>query len=156
MNNFKKSIVLAFLALSLGTMFLKGDLPAAPINAWVDGPALSVARTGACVASIPGGGLLVTGGVDPGGTVLGTAEILGPGAASFSPVAPMSIPRSRHACAALPDGKVLVVGGRTSGAGFTNATETYDPALSAWVSGPPIPGPARAGHAATVLSEAAC
>ena len=116
MNNFKKGIVLSLLALSLGTMFLKGDLPTVPINTWVDGPAMSAVRTGACVASIPGGGLLVTGGVDADGTVLGTAEILGPGAASFLTVAPMSMPRTRHACTALPDGKVLIVGGASAGA----------------------------------------
>jgi N-acetylneuraminic acid mutarotase len=77
---------------------------------------------------LPGGHVLVAGGVSYFGSVFPTsAEVFDPGTGKWSPTLPLVSGRRDHIAVLLPNGKVLVAGGfNTTDTGPT--TELYDPA----------------------------
>src|SRR5258708_2504900 len=89
---------------------------------------MSTARDGASVAVVSDGRQLVTGGNDPNGSPLASAEFLGTGISAGQ----MSMLRSSHVSITLQDGRVLVAGGVTTGGTVTGTAEIYDPAAGSW------------------------
>ena len=109
---------------------MKGYVLQVSSGTWAPQGTLSQPRSGASIALLTDGRLVVTGGDGPAGT-LASAEIIGLDGAS-STVTSMGIPRSRHISVVLSNGSVLVAGGTTSGGGATNAAEIYDPVADSW------------------------
>ncbi|MBZ5723524.1 MAG: tandem-95 repeat protein [Acidobacteriia bacterium] len=119
-------------------------------NRWTPGPSMLQSRSGSCLAAIPDGRILITGGADAAGP-LASVEVFG-ASPDMPGIRSMLYPRQGHVCAALPDGTVLVAGGRISNGGLTNAAEVYDAASGAWT---PVGSmhAARSEATATVLHD---
>ena len=131
-------VALLGLSLILGAQ----DLP----NRWNATGSLLTPRHHACAAPLPGGRVLVMGGLGPEDTALASAEIYSAAEGVFSETAPMSTARVGHSCTALTDGRVLVVSG--------GLAELFDPATGAWVApAGSSPAVAREGHTATLLPD---
>jgi Kelch motif protein/galactose oxidase-like protein len=73
------------------------------------------------------GKVLITGGSDPSGSVLASAELYDPATGTFTPTGSMGTSRQLYLSTLLPSGKVLVAGGSTSGGGILASAELYDP-----------------------------
>jgi hypothetical protein len=120
--------------------------------------AMSTPRFGHTATLLPDGTLLVTGGIDgiqPGSSILSTAERYDPVARTWSPAGTISTPRARHTATLLDDGSVLVVGGITASVHptpMTSAVERFDPATGAWTMKAPTHLP-RAFHMAVKLRD---
>jgi hypothetical protein len=86
------------------------------------------ARQAHTATLLPGGNVLVAGGISYFGGVFPTsAELFDPTTAKWAPTFPLVGGRSDHIAAVLPTGKVLIAGGlNTSDTGPT--TELFDPA----------------------------
>lgn len=99
------------------------------------------------VACLPNGIILVTGGIDPTGRILDTAEVYDPVTETFTLLATrMNSPRADHTMTVLPDGRVLVVGGFNQ-LGLTLASaEIYDLAADLFSYTSSFPGLGRYGH----------
>ena len=111
---------------------------------------MTVARSGACAASMPDGRVLVTGGSNENGA-LSSGEILSLGGSPVE-VAPMSASRTGHLCVALAGGAVLVAGGKDSFGGALGSAEVFDPATGSWaLAGGMTAG--RAGATASLLND---
>jgi hypothetical protein len=99
---------------------------------------MSVPRSDAVAAPLPGGRVLVAGGFTDRGPMLSTAEIFNPATNSFSSagIGSMSVPRVGAAAAPLPDGRVLVVGGCCSSVFpySLSSAEVFDPATNSFSS----------------------
>jgi Ca2+-binding RTX toxin-like protein len=91
---------------------------------------MSVERSGAVAAPIPGGRVLVAGGQSKNED-LSSAEIFDPATGTFSPTGSMSTARVLAAAAPLPDGRVLVVGGYGD-TGSSSSAEIFDPATNSF------------------------
>jgi hypothetical protein len=93
--------------------------------------------------------ILVTGGIDPNGRVLRSAEVYNPNDGLFTPLqAGMNSPRADHSATLLPNGKVLIAGGfDQSGSGLASA-EIYDPQQNLFTPLSNRPGLARYDHLA--------
>jgi hypothetical protein len=101
-------------------------------------------RGGAAAAPLPGGRVLVAGGIHYDGVVdcgllycpqivvtSQSAEIFDPATGSFSPTGSMTVPRTGAVAAPLPDGRVLVAGG-TNDTGSLQSAEIFDPATGSF------------------------
>lgn len=73
------------------------------------------------------GKVLVAGGWDYAGNVLGTTEIYDPATGKFVATGPLAVPRYAHTATLLPSGKVLIVGGGGSRSAAVAEAEIYDP-----------------------------
>jgi N-acetylneuraminic acid mutarotase len=102
---------------------------------WTELPPLLQPRAAAAAAVI-GDRIIVTGGVDAGGSLLNTTEIFD--GTSWKLGAP--IPTPRQMLGAASDGKLVYVLGGTNGTSDLAAVETYDPAADTWTSLPELPG----------------
>jgi hypothetical protein len=107
------------------------------------------------LTALPGEqGLLVTGGLDPSGSVLDDAEIRD--ALQWTELDAKLVPgRTDHTATLLPDGTVLLAGGLAAGSSGglgsqLGSTEFYDPATKLFSQGPTIYP--RSGHTATLFS----
>jgi hypothetical protein len=101
-------------------------------------------RTGAQLALLPDGRVLVAGGTTPddSNTTLASAEIFDPASGSFSATGAMGTSRTMHALVPLLDGRVLVVGGeRAVGEGATtlSSAEIFDPATGTFAPSGTMP-----------------
>jgi hypothetical protein len=63
---------------------------------------------------------------------------LAPGAAAWTPIAPLPAPRLAHA-AAVVDGKVYIVGGLGGDRALARTVDVYDPVRDTWGSAPDLP-----------------
>ena len=102
------------------------------------GPPLSVARTLPLVAVCSDSSIVVMGGHDQAWNVLSTADILSPGATSFTTVS-MNFAHDGGAMARLKNGRYILAGtaGNLGTAGSTgNTVETFDPVSKAFT---PLP-----------------
>jgi hypothetical protein len=76
---------------------------------------------------LPGGKVLIAGGINTAGVTLHTAEIYDPVADTFTAIAaPMVSARNQHTATLLPSGKVLIAGG--AAASIQQTAEYFDPA----------------------------
>jgi hypothetical protein len=107
---------------------------------------------------LPGGKLLVVGGVKSAGAGTAAADLFDPASATWTSMAPMNVMRSSHTATLLADGRVLVAGGSTvssvAAKGYVNdaSAEIYDPVANTWTATPPMTA-ARAHHTATLLPD---
>ncbi len=102
---------------------------------WVALPPLLQPRA-AAAAAVVGDRIVVTGGVDAGGKVLGTTEVFDGSGWTLS--APMPTPRQMLAAAS--DGKLIYALGGTNGTELATV-EAYDPAADTWTTMPALPEP---------------
>lgn len=115
--------------------------------------AMEVGRVRHAVVCLPGGKVLITGGIDLNGKILDTAEVFDPGAdprnGRFTFLqAGLNVPRAEHAATLLSNGNVLITGGfDRSGNGLTSA-ELYDPGQNLFVPLASAMGIGRFGHLA--------
>ncbi|AKJ05108.1 putative delta-60 repeat protein [Archangium gephyra] len=118
---------------------------------WAVSGLLNHARYAHTATQLPGGKVLVAGGLDTSGNSLNQVEIYDPSTLQWTRVdQPLRQARYDHSATLLPDGKVLVVGGRDiSGAPLTSA-EVYDPEWRQWVSTGALKQ-ARFQHTTTLL-----
>ena len=128
-------------------------------NVWTAAPQMPTERVAGHTATLlPGGKLLVAGGVESGGVGTAAADLFDPASATWTSVAPMNVMRASHTATLLADGRVLVVGGSTvstsSAKGYVNnaSAEIYDPVANTWTATPPMSA-ARAHHTATLLPD---
>jgi hypothetical protein len=117
--------------------------PGAPQLAW---------RRAHASTLLPDGTVLVNGGADWDGAVLGTAEVFDPVKNAWSATGSMETARVAHTATLLPTGKVLVTGGATDVYEMPpmRSAELYDPATRTWTSAGSMSIP-RFMHAATLL-----
>ena len=94
------------------------------------------------------GRVLVTGGGNPDGPFLASAEIFDPETGAWSPAGNMKVSRSQHTATLMLDGRVLVVGGR----GKRQSSEVYDPEANVWLALAETSSP-RAEHIAVALPD---
>ncbi len=122
-------------------------------------PALSAPRHGHSATLLPGGRVLVLGGVSsyPSGTPLSTAEVYDPGADTWTTIEGLGAARAFHTATALPDGRVVVIGGRGAGGSALASVEVFDPFSGKWSSLAPMTvngiEQGRHEHTATLFDE---
>jgi hypothetical protein len=89
------------------------------------------------MTSVSDGAVLITGGQDAAGTMLGS-EAYDPATDTFTRRASPAVLRGQHTAVTLADDKVLVLGGITdaSGSPRSGVAETYDPTSGRWTAGP--------------------
>ena len=128
-------------------------------DTWTAAPAMPTERVAGHTATLlPGGRLLVAGGVKSGGGGTAAADLFDPAGATWTSAAPMNVMRASHAATLLADGRVLVTGGSTvssaAAKGYVNNTraEIYDTVANTWTPTPPM-SVARAHHTATLLPD---
>lgn len=106
---------------------------------------MAAGRIAPAVAPLPGGNVLVAGGV---GQM--TAEVYEVASGRFVGVGPMSEVRGYATATALPDGTVLIAGGNGAG-GSLDSAEIYDPATGAFSRLESRMSIRRERHTATLL-----
>jgi hypothetical protein len=111
-------------------------------------------RAGHTATLLPGGKVLVAGGMEGSGSK--TAEIYDPQTRGFSSTGDMSIRRSSHTATLLSNGKVLIAGGIKPGSKPYSGTATalaeiYDPGTGTFSPTGSMTA-ARWGHTATLLA----
>lgn len=128
---------------------------------WTDAAPMTDARTGHRAVSLPGGRVLVVGGVvatGRGDATLAYCEIYDPASGQWTPTGSLTVPRIGHQATALADGTVLVTGGDAPGIlvrgrydpRSLRAAERYDPATGVWTPVRDLPG-GRGRHRAVLL-----
>jgi N-acetylneuraminic acid mutarotase len=120
-------------------------------NTWSPAADMSRARWGLTATLLPGGKVLVAGGIDDRGGDPADAELYDPASDTWLPAASMTAPRSYHVATSLAGGKVLVTGGAND-SGVVASAELYDPVSGTWSPAGTM-GTARYRHAATLLSS---
>jgi hypothetical protein len=98
---------------------------------------LGTQRGGTTAAPLPGGRVLVVGGLDGSNMTLSSAEVFDPATNTFSSAGIGSLTTGRYnaAAAPLPGGKVLVAGGNNGAVILPNANaEIFDPATGTFSS----------------------
>jgi hypothetical protein len=105
-----------------------------------------------CLPNLPGfprGRVLISGGIDPTGRILSTAEIYDPATESFTRLTTrMNSPRADHTMTLLPDGRVLIVGGFDQLGNVLATAEVYDMTADLFTYPSSFPGLGRYGHIA--------
>lgn len=110
---------------------------------WTPAAPMDIARDGAMAAPLPGGKVLVAGGVDGSGLEFDSAEIYDPAdGGTWTATGDMTTRRAGSGVAVLPGGRVLVVGGHGGDGGAVEGTlssaEIYDPATRTWTPTSPM------------------
>jgi hypothetical protein len=105
-------------------------------------------RAAHTATTLPGGKVLIAGGLDGGGA---SVELFDPVTRSFADGPSMRLARVSHTATLLADGRVMIAGGYNGVA--LSSTEIYDPMTNAFVPGPEMLEP-RMGHLAIVLADA--
>ncbi|MFD0153749.1 Kelch repeat-containing protein [Streptomyces sp. NPDC055721] len=130
---------------------------------WTDTAPMGRARCGHSATLLPGGRVLVAGGIDrrsrdSDGT-LASAEVYDPaGGGRWTATGELADARAHHPAVALPDGGVLVAGGWAvtdrsgSGSAALAYCERYDPGTGTWAATAAFAAP-RAGHQLTPLPD---
>src|SRR5438128_2314219 len=114
--------LLGFLVIALSVLGIAGPA-AAEQGAWSAAGSMAWPRDGHTATLLPGGRVLVVGGVDQGG-YLPFAELYDPAANTWSAAASMSDARYFPTATLLGSGKVLVAGG-FDGHAYLSSAELY-------------------------------
>jgi hypothetical protein len=107
--------------------------------------AMSVPRDAGGIAPLPGGRVLLAGGVDASFTTLDTTDIYDLATNSFTAAAPMTQGRAVFGITPLANGDVIVAGGAKADPSAArplialDSTEIYDPVRNAWSPGGSMP-----------------
>jgi hypothetical protein len=112
---------------------------------------LATARQWHTASLLPGGKVLVTGGLDSMGKAIITAEVFDPANQSFTTTGSMGTARAFHTATVLKDGTVLVTGG-DDGTSAQSTAELYNPATGAFSQTGGMAS-ARQSHTATLLND---
>ena len=116
---------------------------------WTLTGSMTTARVGPTATVLPGGEVLVSGGIDVDRQILlESAELYNPTTGSWTVTGSMNIARHLHTATLLPSGKILVVGGSLVDA----SAELYDPATGTWTLTGSMTT-ARVQHTATLLAS---
>jgi len=121
---------------------------AARIGSFVAAGQLLESHTGAVAVALPGGRIMVIGGIR-NEVASSTVEII-TSTGAISQAERMLEGRSEFAAVVLDDGRVLVIGGKGTGGQPLAAAELYDPEKNTWQSAGGMRSP-RTGHSATML-----
>ena len=123
---------------------------------WESAGSVTIGRDASATASVGGGRVLVTGGLDDAsGELMGSTEVYDDGTGTWTGAGSLVQPRYQHVATTLQDGRVLVTGG--SGiVGDTwkdlSSSEIFDAGTGAWSTTGPLAGP-RLLHTATLLED---
>jgi large repetitive protein len=135
------ALALAALALNLSAIH------EAKAAAWVTNGPMTTARAQHTATLLPGGKVLIAGGV--GGPA--SSELYDPATGTCMATGTMNTNREGHTAVLLLNGKVLVAGGYYNGYTHSSA-ELYDPANGAWLNAGTM-NTAREFHTATLLTN---
>jgi len=114
---------------------------------------LNIPRSAHTATVLPNGTVLIFGGVDSNGKILGSAEIFDPQAKRFSILPSIGLTaRAYHSATILTDGSMLVAGGVTGGGETSATTELWDPRSGAVVMSNSLHVP-RKQHSANLLPD---
>jgi N-acetylneuraminic acid mutarotase len=125
------------------------DLPM-PNSKWCRTGELATARDDHTATLLPTGKVLVAGGADRNGALIG-AEVYDPDAGTWSATGQLNTRRYLHTATLLPSGKVLVAGGGAAHDALTSA-EVYDPDAGTWSATGALDA-GRYQHTATLLAS---
>lgn len=114
-----------------------GGSPAAPgagvpRGTWSPTGSLAGGHGFGSVAALPGGDVLVAGGVGSTGAAVSSAEVYDPATGRWTPTGSLGTPRVGAATARLPGGDVLVAGGLGPDHQPLASAEVYDPRTGSW------------------------
>src|SRR5215471_7286101 len=140
---------LGFLLICISGLAQRGAERARSSSHWIAQRPMSVARQGACAASLLDGRVLVTGGSDANESALSSAELFNADQ-GFSPVTSMYTGRTGHVCAMLPGGSVMVAGGIGPDGSTLSSAQVFDPAFGTWRSAGSMTVP-RSGATASLM-----
>ena len=116
---------------------------------WTLTGSMTTARVGPTATLLPGGAVLVAGGIEVDQQILlGSAELYDPTTGSWTATGSLNIARQLHTATLLPGGKILVVGGSFG----DPSAELYDPATGTWTLTGSVTI-ARVEHTATLLAS---
>jgi hypothetical protein len=116
---------------------------------WTLTGSMTTARVGHTATLLPGGQVLVAGGIDVDQQILlESTELYNPTTGSWTATGSLNVARHLHTATLLPSGKILVVGG----SGGDASAELYDPATGTWTFTGSTTTP-RVAHTATLLAS---
>ena len=102
-------------------------------NSWTAAPEMASVHSGHAAASLPDGGVLVTGGRDEHGPV-SNIERYDPARNLWAPAGTLSDARWQHTTTLLPGGKILAIGGKSVTDSALATVEQYDPGTNSWAA----------------------
>ena len=143
--------VAALLAFTSGTRPVEFTSGTPPAGGSIERIAeLGTPRSAHTTTALPGGRLLVAGGMGPGGGSLATAELIDISSDRVAPLGPMAHARVGHTATPLGDGRAVLLGGYDGE--YLASAEVFDPASGRFeAAGSLLEG--RSGHTATVLPD---
>jgi hypothetical protein len=117
-----------------------------------DTGSLATARRSHTATLLPGGMVLVVGGLDNTSNSLASAELYDPTSGTWTATGSLAIARDYHTATLLPNGMVLVAGGTNQTTGSLASAELYDPTSGTWTATGGL-ATAREFHTATSLPD---
>ncbi len=109
------------------TAFHASQPPVSRVGSLSSALPMLAARSGHTATLLPGGKVLIAGGMRKNQDFYKSAELFDPATGKFQPTGEMSVGRVGQAAVLLASGKVLIAGGWV-GMGGTDSAELYDPA----------------------------
>src|SRR5947209_4519411 len=145
-SNFKANLVLALLVFGVpvGAKLVLQSARAASSEQIVSTQPLVVPRHGHSATVVPGGRVLVVGGVNANGAVA-AVEIYDPVTRVFTSAGVLVVPRAGHTATRFSDNSVLLAGGS---AAAQDSLESFNPADLSFTLSPFLLATPHSGHAA--------
>jgi hypothetical protein len=125
---------------------------APPAPTLAAGPSLPTAVAGATAAMFPFGDVLITGGVNASGTVLGNTQRYAVFNKSWFTYGSLLQPRYGHAAVALPNGEVIVVGGTGRTGQSVTTAELFSFSAGGWTATTSPEAPRASAQAVLLLN----